>query len=66
MNQFRPVTMIARTAPGTHNTRISAQTVTNPLREIGEKTHIQCMFYMRRFLLKESSNAYSKQCTTKS
>ena len=37
MNQFRPVTMIARTTPGTHNPRISAQTVTHRLREIGER-----------------------------
>ena len=37
MNQFRPVTMIARTTPGTHNPRISAQTVTHRLREIDER-----------------------------
>ena len=37
MNQFRPVTMIARATPGTHNPRISAQTVTHRLREIGER-----------------------------
>ena len=49
MNQFRPVTMIARSTPGTHNPRISAHTVTHRLREIGERTHIQLMFYMRRF-----------------
>ena len=36
MNQYRPVTMIARTTLGTHNPRISAQTVTLRLREIGE------------------------------
>ena len=36
MNQFRLVTMIARTTQGTHNPRISAQTVTNRLREIGK------------------------------
>ena len=29
--------MIASTTPGTHNPRISAQTVTNHLREIGER-----------------------------
>ena len=34
MNQFRPVTMIARTTLGIHNPRISAQTVTHRLREI--------------------------------
>ena len=28
--------MIANTTPGTHNQRISAQTVTNCLRDIGE------------------------------
>ena len=37
MNQFRSVTMRARTTPGTHNPRISAQTVTHCLREIGER-----------------------------
>ena len=37
MNEFRPVTMVARTTPGTHNPRISAQTVTHRLREIGER-----------------------------
>ena len=37
LNQLRPVTMIASTTPGTHNPRINAQTVTNRLREIGEK-----------------------------
>ena len=36
MNQFRLATMIARTTQGTHNPRISAQTVTNGLREIGK------------------------------
>ena len=49
LNQFLPVTMIASTTPGTHNPRISAQTVINRLREIGERPPIQCMFYMRRF-----------------
>ena len=37
MNQFRPVTMIAKTTPGTHNPRISDQTVTHRLREIDER-----------------------------
>ena len=37
MNQFRLVTMIARTTKGTHYPRISAQTVTHRLREIGER-----------------------------
>ena len=37
MNRFRPVSLIARTTPGTHNSRISAQTVTHRLREIGER-----------------------------
>ena len=36
MNQFLPVTMIASTTPRTHNPRISARTVKNRLREIGE------------------------------
>ena len=37
MNQFRPVTMIASTIPGTHDPRISTQTVTHRLRETGER-----------------------------
>ena len=37
MNQFCPATMIARTTLETHNPRISAQTVTHRLREIGER-----------------------------
>ena len=37
MNQFRPVTMIARETPGFHNSRISPQTVTCRLREIGKR-----------------------------
>ena len=49
MNQFCPVTMIARTIPGTHNPRISAQTMTHRLREIGERPPYTSMFYMRRF-----------------
>ena len=36
MNEFCPATMIARTTLGSHNPRISAQTVTYRLREIGE------------------------------
>ena len=49
LNQFRPVTMIASTTAGTHNSSISAQTVTNRLREIGERLpHTMCV-YMRRF-----------------
>ena len=38
MNQFRLVTMIARTTPGTHNPRICIQTVTHRLRGIGERS----------------------------
>ena len=37
MNQFRPVTVIARTTTGTHNPRISAKTLRNRLREIDER-----------------------------
>ena len=37
MNQFCPATMIARATLGTHNPRISGQTVTHRLREIGER-----------------------------
>ena len=36
LNQFRTVTMIASTSLGTHNPRLSAQTVTNRLLEISE------------------------------
>ena len=37
MNQFCPATMIARTTIGTNNPRVSTQTVTYRLREIGER-----------------------------
>ena len=37
MNQFRLVKMKASTTPGIHDQRISAQTVTDRLREIGER-----------------------------
>ena len=37
LNQFHPVTMIASTTSGTHNPRISGQTVTNRFREIRER-----------------------------
>ena len=38
--------MIASTTPGTHNPRISAQTVTNRLREIGERPpYTMCVLY---------------------
>ena len=40
MNQFCPATMIARTTLGTHNPKISAQTVTHRLREIGETMYV--------------------------
>ena len=36
LNQFRSVTMLASTIPGTYNPRISAQTAATRLREIGE------------------------------
>ena len=36
MSQLRLMTMIAKTMPGPHSPRISAQTVTYRLREIGE------------------------------
>ena len=35
LNQFLPVTVTDRTTSRTHNPRISAQTVTNLLREMG-------------------------------
>ena len=37
--------MIARTTPGTHNPRISAQTVTNRLREIDEIPYTMYVLY---------------------
>ena len=36
MIQFRPVTMIAKATLGTHNPRISAQTVKHRLREFAK------------------------------
>ena len=54
--------MIAKTTPGTHNPRISAQTVTNRLREIGERLpYTRDVFYVRRevdFLKTVKVNAY--------
>ena len=37
MNQFRPVTMISRTTPGTHDPRISVPIVTNRFARIVER-----------------------------
>ena len=45
LNQFHPVTTIARTTPGTHNPRISAHSVTNRLRETGER-HLYTMYIL--------------------
>ena len=46
MNQLRLVTMIAKITPGTHNPRISAETVTRRLREIGERPpYPMCVLY---------------------
>ena len=50
MNQFRRVTMIARTTPGTHNPRISAQTLTHRLPEIGERPPYTMYAYYVAFL----------------
>ena len=50
MNQFCPATMIARTTLGTHNPRISAQTVTRRLREIGERPHYTMYVLYAAFL----------------
>ena len=49
LNHFRLVTVTAKTIPQTHNPRNSAQTVTNHLREIGERPLY--LFYMPRFFL---------------
>ena len=58
MTQFRPVIMIARTTPGTHNPRISAQTVTHRLREIGEKKPYTLYVLYAAFLFWLSICAY--------
>ena len=50
VNQFRPVTMTARTTPGTHNSRISAQTVTHRLRENGERPPYTMYVFYAAFL----------------
>ena len=62
MNQFRLVTMIARTTPGTHYPRISAQTVTNRLREIGERPPYTMYGLYAAFLFWPS--IYSHQMST--
>ena len=45
LNEFRCVTATARTTPGTHNPRISAQTMADRLQEIGVR-HL----YVREFI----------------
>ena len=54
LDHFRPVTMIATTTPGTHNSRISAQTVTNSLREIGERPPYTMYVLYAAFLFRPS------------
>ena len=53
-NHFRPVTVTARTTPGTHNPRISAKTVTNLLREMVKDPYI-CFICGVSFLTKYTS-----------
>ena len=68
MNQFRPVTMIARTKPGTYNTRISAQTVTLRLREIGKippytmnVLYAAFLFWPSIYRIDRNDNMYSEK-----
>ena len=58
MNQFCPATMIARTTLGTHNPRITAQTVTHRLREIGERPPYTMYVLYAAFLFWPSTHAY--------
>ena len=62
MNQFCPATMIARTTLGTHNPRISAQTVTHRLREIGERPPYTMYVLYAAFRFWPS--IYMNQCMT--
>ena len=57
MNQFCAATMIARTTLGTHNPRISAQTVTHRLREIGERPPYTMYIFYAAFLFWPSIHA---------
>ena len=50
--------MIASTTPGTHNLRISAQTVTNCLREIGERPQYKMYVLYTAFLFWPSIHNY--------
>ena len=59
MNQFRPVTMIAKTTPGTHNPRISAQIKTHRLREIGERSPYAMYVLYAAFLFWPSIGFYA-------
>ena len=51
LKKILQVTMIASTTPGTHNPRTSAQTVTNRLREIGERPPYTMYVLYAAFLL---------------
>ena len=53
--------MIASTTPGTHNPRISAQTVTNHLREIGERPPIYNLCFYAAFLFWPSIYSTTKE-----
>ena len=50
--------MIAKTTPGTRNPRISAQTVTNRLREIGERPLYTMYVLYAAFLFRPSIYVY--------
>ena len=54
MNKFYLATMIARTTLGTHNPRISAQSVTHRLREIGERPPYTMYVLYAAFLFRPS------------
>ena len=64
MNQFRPVTMIARTTPGTYNTRISAQTVTHRLPEISERPTYTMYVLYAAFLFWPSTKIVARKSTS--
>ena len=62
MNQFRPVTMIAKTTPGTHNPRISDQSVTHRLREIDERPPYTMYALYAAFLFLPSIEHLGRSC----
>ena len=63
MNQFCPATMIARTTLEIHIPRISAQTVTHRLREIGERPPYTMYMLYAAVLFWPSICAYFTHCS---